>query len=92
MRIRAKDVISAISYKAYQKYPIMNVRTTKNNFFYIGSALQILFCGGVLDYTQSSLEPLKNFLEDKVIPEGKEDKTRALVLSSVMNQRTQLEK
>jgi len=51
MRIRAKDVISAISYKAYQKYPIMNVRTTKNNFFYIGSALQILFCGGVLDYT-----------------------------------------
>ena len=80
MNITAKDVISSISYKAYKKYPIMNVSRKKNNFFFMGYALRILLCGGKLEYTQNSIQDLKQFVEDTVMMPGRARTTRKRIL------------
>mmetsp|Transcript_22744 Transcript_22744/g.35029 ORF Transcript_22744/g.35029 Transcript_22744/m.35029 type:complete len:92 (-) Transcript_22744:1821-2096(-) len=61
--LKPHDVIKVIGLRAYEANPIMNVIHKRNNFFFIGSALKVLFTGEKMFFTGQPVENLKSFLE-----------------------------
>lgn len=58
-QIKPEDIIQIIGLQAYQSSPIMDVSKKRNNFYFLGMALNSLLAGQPVHFKIETLDPLK---------------------------------
>jgi hypothetical protein len=76
--LKPQDVIKVVGQGPYDASGVLNAQKKRNNFFYLGEALRQILTGGVVHFSNPSLQKYKDFIAQKEV------NYRAKVMDMVM--------